>query len=185
MDNIIKNTSILEITAVFDEGMRNRYELNLKFAGEKGKKILVIGLNPTTENIKCIDTTTKHLINNLGEMGYSEIVVWNLFSMICPKLKITELGENTENIEYLKTLLEREFDNVLLGYGNTYIGNKKVEEMKDVVKNILIEGEIQISELVDKYGEYTRLQTMHPLFAGQRYNGAWKLRNYVEEKKEE
>lgn len=186
MDNIIKHTSMLETTAVFDEGMRNRYELNMKYTEEKGKSILIIGLNPTTDDIKCIDMTTKHLINNLGGMGYSEIVVWNLFSRICPKLKVTELAEEdaSKNLEYLELLLERKFDSVVLGYGNTYIGNKKVEEMKVQVKAILKAKKVKAKELVDKDGAYTKLQTMHPLYAGQRYSGQWKLRNYVEVKKE-
>lgn len=187
MENIIKSTSILETTAVFDEGMRNRYELNMKYTGEQGKSILIIGLNPTSDDIKYMDTTTKHLLNNLGSMGYSEIVIWNLFSQICPKLKVTELDieGNSDNLIYFQTLLERKFDSVVLGYGNTYIGNKKVEEMKQLVKELLVTKKIKIKELVDKEGTYAKLQTMHPLFAGQRYNGNWKLRNYVEEKKEE
>jgi len=46
MGNIIKQTSLLERTGVFDEEGKRRFELTLTYKGIKGKKILVIGMNP-------------------------------------------------------------------------------------------------------------------------------------------
>lgn len=36
-----------------------------------------------------------------------------------------------------------------------------------------------VVELVDKGDVYSRLKTIHPLFAGQRFSGEWKFRKYV------
>lgn len=179
MKNTVKQTDILERTGVYDEGMQQRYELQLRFGGKKGKRILVIGLNPTSDDIKDMDTTTKHLLNNLGNMGYTEIVIWNLYSCIVSKLVPSKVENNGTNLEYLQLLLSREFDTILLGYGNTFIGNKNVEETKKAVHELLKLHAKQVYELVDKKGVHSKLRTIHPLYAGQRFNGEWKLRKFT------
>jgi hypothetical protein len=75
MGNTIKHTSILERTGVFTEDAKRRFELTLKYNGIKGKRVLIIGINPASDNIQVFDNTTNYLLNNLGTMGYSEIVV--------------------------------------------------------------------------------------------------------------
>ena len=42
-----------------------------------------------------------------------------------------------------------------------------------------------IVELVNKDNVYSRLHTIHPLFAGQRFTGQWKFRKYIIETVEE
>ena len=100
MENIVKETSLLERTGVFDEDAKRRFELRLTYNGMKGKKILVVGINPASNNIQVFDNTTNYLLNNLGVMGYSEIVVWNMFAEICVKLKPGQTIDNADNIEY-------------------------------------------------------------------------------------
>lgn len=107
MENIIKQTSMLEKTGVFDEKGNRRFELNLTYKGIKGKKILVVGTNPASENIQVFDSATNYLLNNLGTMGYSDITVWNLFADICTKLKPSEVKDNSENLQYLQELLKK------------------------------------------------------------------------------
>lgn len=177
MNNITKS-NVLETSAVFDKSLEHRYELNIGYQGEKGKSALVIGLNPTSSDIKFIDTTTRHLINNLGSMGYTEFTVWNLFSSICKKLKVSEIDMkgNIENLQYLEKLLERNFNSIIVGYGNSYVGNKNVEDTKEQVLKILNEKKVKPKELIDADKQYENLHTMHPLFAGQRFSGKWKLR---------
>lgn len=179
MDNTVKQTGLLEKTGVFDEDLKRRYALTLKYNGVKGKKILVIGMNPASNNVQVFDNTTNYLLNNLGTMGYSEIVIWNLFADICLKLKPSEIKGNVENLECLDELLTGKFDAVLIGWGNTFLGNKKVEEAKKEVRERLKPVSKKVFELVDKDGVYEKLQTIHPLFAGQRFSGNWKFRDYV------
>lgn len=145
----------------------------------KGKKVLVIGMNPASNSVQVFDNTTNYLLNNLGIMGYSEIVVWNLFADICTKLKPTQTGDNTENMEYLQELLNEKFNAVLIGWGNTFIGNRRVEEAKRQVCEYLKPHAKKVYELVDTDGEYIGLRTIHPLFAGQRFSGKWEFRNFV------
>lgn len=176
MDNVIKQTGILEKTGVFDEDMKKRFELTMCYSGVKGKKILVIGLNPASDNIQICDTTTNYLLNNLLPMGYSEITVWNLYADICLKLKPGKIVDNEDNFQYLSELLKRNYDAILVGYGNTFIGNKKVEAEKSRLCTCLQPYAKNVYELVDKKKQYERLHNIHPLFAGQRFSGQWKFR---------
>ena len=179
MDNVVKQTELLEKTGVYDEDLKRRFALTLKYNGMKGKKVLVIGMNPASNSVQVFDNTTNYLLNNLGIMGYSEIVVWNLFADICTKLKPTQTGDNTENMEYLQELLNEKFNAVLIGWGNTFIGNRRLEEAKRQVCEYLKPHAKKVYELVDTDGEYIGLRTIHPLFAGQRFSGKWEFRNFV------
>ena len=42
MDNVVKQTELLEKTGVYDEDLKRRFALTLKYNGMKGKKVLVI-----------------------------------------------------------------------------------------------------------------------------------------------
>jgi len=178
MENTVKQTGLLEKTGVFSEDLRKRYALQLTYNGIKGKRVLVVGMNPASDNVQVFDITTNHLLNNLGIMGYSDIVVWNLFSEICTKLKPSGLGSDDENFEYLQELLETKFDAIIIGYGNTYLGNKRVEDAKKQLHSLLKPYEKNVYEIVDRDGEYSKLKAIHPLFAGQRFSGKWKLRKH-------
>lgn len=149
MDNVVKQTELLEKTGVYDEDLKRRFALTLKYNGMKGKKVLVIGMNPASNSVQVFDNTTNYLLNNLGIMGYSEIVVWNLFADICTKLKPTQTGDNTKNMEYLQELLNEKFNAVLIGWGNTFIGNRCVEEAKRQVCEYLKPHAKKVYELVD------------------------------------
>ena len=112
-------------------------------------------------------------------LGYSKIIVWNLFANICTKLKPQEITDNTENMQYFAELLERKFDTVLIGWGNTFLGNKNMEQAKRQVCEQLQPFAEKVMEIVDEEGVYEELHTMHPLFCGQRFSGKWKLRPFI------
>lgn len=177
MENTVKQTGLLEKTGVFDEDLKNRYELHLTYNGIKGKKVLVICMNPASNNVQVFDSTTNYLLNNFGIMGYSDITVWNLFSMICTKLKPSEIKDNDRNMEYLKELLKSNYDKIVISWGNTFTGNKAVEKAKQEVFELLKPFEKKVCEIVDKDGKYANLSYTHVLFAGQRYSGCWVLRH--------
>lgn len=183
MENTVKQTGLLEKTGVFDEELKNRYALHLTYNGVKGKKVLVICMNPASDNVQVFDSTTNYLLNNFGLMGYTDITVWNLFSRICTKLKPAEIIDNEKNIEYLQELLKEKYDAIVLAWGNTFKGNKTVETAKRQTIELIKPFSKQVYELVDKEEKYKDLQYIHPLFAGQRFSGKWKLRKHIFGKK--
>ncbi len=183
MNDIVKQTYLLEKTGVFNEEQSRRYELSLVYKGIKEKRAMIIGINPASDNVQIFDTTTNYLLNNLGTMGYSEIVVWNLFSEICDKLRPSEQEEDEYNFEHLQKLLETEFDAIIIGYGSTFLGNKKVESAKERLHDMLKPFKDKVFEITDNVGVYSNLKTIHPLFAGQRFSGKWILKKYEFPKK--
>lgn len=184
MNGTITKSEIIDKKAVFSKDMKNRYELTISMQGKKGKSILVLCLNPASDNLLISDTTTNYLMNNLFSMGYTTITVCNLFSNICGKLTASGVnGNSDDNSDYLRSVLERDFQTILVGYGNTFTTNKKVAERKEEFDKLLLESGKKAVELVDKQEVYSRLHTIHPLFAGQRFSGEWKFRKYIIEKK--
>lgn len=175
MTDIVKQTYMLEKTGVFNEEQNRRYELSLVYKGLTGKRAMIVGINPASDNVQVFDTTTNYLLNNLGTMGFSEIVVWNLFSEICDKLRPNEQEEDEYNFEHLQKILETEFDAIIIGYGSTFLGNKNVESAKTRLHDMLKPYKDKVFEITDNVGVYSDLKTIHPLFAGQRFSGKWKL----------
>lgn len=178
MENTVKQTSLLERTGIFDEELKKRFELRLTYNGMKGKRALIIGMNPASNNIQVFDTTTNYILNNLGVMGYTDIVIWNLFADIYTKLKPSEIEDNEDNFQHLDELLKTKFDAIIIGYGNTYIGNRRVDEAKERLHCLLEPHKKNVYELIDKEKNYAHLKSIHPLFAGQRFSGAWELRKH-------
>lgn len=178
MENTVKQTGILEKTGVFNEELNKRYELTMEYSGVQGKSILVICINPASDNIQIADTTTNYLTNNLLVMGYSTITLCNLFANITSKLKPSLIEDNTDNMMYIQEVLKRTFDNILIGFGNTFIGNKNVSEQKECLYQMLKPYEKKLVELTDSEGKYQELRTIHPLFAGQRFSGKWELKKH-------
>lgn len=178
MSNVVRQTGIMEKTGVYDEDLKKRYELVMEYKGEVGKSILVICINPASDTIQIADTTTNYLSNNLLTMGYSTITLCNLYADITSKLRPSDVVDNSDNMLYIKEVLTRDFDHILIGFGNTFSGNRKVEEQKRELYQLLKPHAKKLVEIVDSEGQYQKLKTIHPLFAGQRFSGKWTFRKF-------
>ena len=175
MENTVKETTVIEKIGVFDEVGKCRYELTIEYKGRAGKKVLIICNNPASNAIEHSDTTTNYIMNNLYMMGYSTMTICNLFAKITTKLHPSEITDNTDNMKYLEEVLERDFDDIIIGFGNTFKGNKVVTGEKEKLYKILKPHKSKLVEITDSDGVYQKLETIHPLFAGQRFSGKWKL----------
>ncbi len=186
MEKNVTDKFVMERKTIFDKTGKKRFELTFQTQGEKEqKKILVIGLNPASADIRVLDTTTTFILNNLLPMGYTTITICNLYADLCRKLKPSEIANNRENRAYLRDVLKRKFDTILIGFGNTFNGNKFVSEEKRYLKELLKDYRDRSMDLVDEAGKYARLKATHPLMAGRYYPGKWKLRPYQFEKEKE
>ena len=72
MDNVVKQTELLEKTGVYDEDLKRRFALTLKYNGMKGKKVLVIGMNPASNSVQVFDNTTNYCIWHIPTAGFAE-----------------------------------------------------------------------------------------------------------------
>ena len=181
MEKVVTNTMTLERKGIFDKNYKKRFELTFTCKESKQKKsILVIGLNPASEDISVLDTTTTLILNNLIPMGYTTITICNLYSdLFKQRLKPAEVPNNTENRKYMEEVLKRGFDTILLGYGNTFLTNKFVKDEKAYLMKLLSSYKDQVVDIVDDKGEYKRLSAIHPLMAGRYFPNRWKLRPFV------
>lgn len=187
MEKLITNKLTIERSGIFDKNLKKRFELTFECKGVKEKKsILVIGLNPASNDISILDTTTTFILNNLMPMGYTTITICNLYAeLFKERLKPSEVPNNTGNRKYLEEVLKRGFDTILLGYGSTFTSNKFVKEEKHNLKRLLHDYKDKVVDIVDDKEEYTRLTATHPLMAGRYFPNHWKLRPFrFEEAKE-
>ena len=177
MDNTVIESVILETTAVFNEDQTKRYELTKEFKPNKdGKSIVVIMLNAASKNIQETDTTVNNLVNRLSckEFGFKKITILNLFPDIMSKLVPKKVDDLDTNFTYIKEVLSRGYDNILVGYGNSFIGNMIVENAKDSLSQLLMDYENILVEISDEDDTYA-CSPMHPLFASMRL-GKWVLK---------
>ena len=65
-----------------------------------------------------------------------------------------------EYSEYIKEVLKRDFDEILLGFGNGFVGNKKVAEEKENLNKLLKPYAKKLVELVDVDENYKALKTI-------------------------
>lgn len=174
----VKQNVVLERTGIFSQSMDKRFEYTMERKDTGGKKILVICTNPASDNLLVVDTTTNYLMNNLFTMGYGVITLCNLFAEITDKLHPIHAGDNTDNMDYIKEVLKRNYDEILLGFGNGYAGSKIVKEQKENLYKLLKPYAKKLVEIVDADEKYKTLKTIHPLFAGQRFSGKWAFRKF-------
>ena len=182
MENSIDLTTeclMLERRGVFNEEQTKRFELTFVCSGmENEGSILVIGLNPNSRNILTMDTTTFLTLNNLLPMGFSTITICNLYANIFRKLRMSEIPDNDENMEYLSQVLERNFDKILICYGNTCLNNQRVQKEKAHLMELLEPWKDRVAVIMDTEREYEHLKTIHPLMAGRYFSGRWELVPY-------
>lgn len=181
MEKFKTDTMTVERTGVFSKDDKERFELTFTVKDFQEKKsILVVGLSPSSKDIRVLDTTTAFILNNLIPMGYTTITVCNLYSRLFPqRLKPSEVPDNTANRNYLESVLNRNFDHILIGYGNTFTGNKAVTKEKEYLQELLHNYKDKTVDIIDDAGEYERLTAIHPLMAGRYFPNHWKLRPFV------
>ena len=177
---MVKNTIILKKEIIQSDDKKKRFEINFmrENGDRKGKSILIIGLFPSSNDLYTTDMTTNYILNNLLSMKYTSITICNLFATVVTKITAKEMSNNVDNMKYLKDILMKDFDVILIGYGNSMAGNRKLNEEKEKLDLLLKDCKSYVVELVDKNDVYSRLHTIHPLFAGQRFSGQWKFRKY-------
>ena len=116
MESIIEKRSEMKRIAVYSKNMLKRYEFSIECANEKKEKtILVVGLSPSSNELNITDITTNYILNNLLPMKYTTITIVNLFANIGCKLKTEDMADNEYNMEYIKEVLTRGYDTVLVG----------------------------------------------------------------------
>lgn len=165
---------------------QNTYEVRRTW-DENGKTAIVIELYPTisVSNIDKMDLSTMHLMNHTKELGWGSVRIVNLYSTVFDaKPRTSELSEDNENMEYLKTIFSqkdiKEHDIVIAwgsGLSNHLLTNKKKLEILELLIKKKLDGLVTCIE--PEYMNDITQQGVHPLFLGLHHaKEEWCLSKY-------
>lgn len=84
-----------------------------------------------------------------------------------------------ESLKYLKTLLDKKYDTVIVAFGSSHSTDKRVKTTKKEVFELLNDylGVSSICRIADEFSsdEENNLQCLHPLYCGNYLALRWKL----------
>lgn len=180
------NTSIETELICSDDG-KNTYCITKRLNGVEGETGIVIMLFPTRneKNLNADDSTINHIVAHMGDFGFSEIKIINLFSkVVSARPSSRGLTIDNENMNFIENsiLSDKDLKNqkFIVAWGNSMESSRAVNEIKRKVINLYLKklpkGKIyQIvcpeRGIVDG--------ASHPLFLGIRAKTAkWRLMEY-------
>ena len=126
---MLQNEMNLKRQIIQSDDKKKRFEMNFTYETneKKEKNIIVIGLFPSSNSLYTIDMTTNYILNNLLSMKYTSITICNLFATVATKLTSKNMADNIDNMNYLEEALAKNYDTVLIGYGNSMAGNTEFD----------------------------------------------------------
>ena len=172
-ESMITEKFNMEVVAVGSDDGKRTYEMYRKWQNE-GRKALVISLYPTisTENPNRLDLSTMHILNHVGDFGWNEMIMVNLYSTVFEgKPLVSQLNEDDSNMAYIEEILEREniheYD-IVIAWGSTLNSHKKTINLKIDILSMLQEKGLSenvkciVTENLDTRSEFGT----HPLYLG-------------------
>lgn len=176
----------MDITAVGTEDGKNTYEIKRKW-NDKGKKVLVICLYPTIsiDNLAKMDMSTMHLLNHTKELGWGEVTIVNLYSMVFDEKPMAgQLGEDSSNMAYIEEILERddikEYD-IVIAWGSSLSTHRRTINLKiDLISMLLDKGLADNVKCITTENLDTRSEHgTHPLYLGLHFaREKWELQQF-------
>lgn len=180
------NTSI-ETELICSDNGKNTYCITKRLNGVVGETGIIVMLFPTRneKNLYADDSTINHLVAHMGDFGFSEIKIINLFSkVISARPSVKGLVADTENMKFIednilddKNLSKQKF---IVAWGNSMESSKAVNESKkkiiEMFLNKLPKGKVY--QFVCPERDITD-GAPHPLFLGIRAKTVkWRLMEY-------
>lgn len=169
-----------------DDG-KYTYEVIKRLSGAEGESGYLISLYPTRNetNIFSNDSTLNHIVSHMSELGFNELHLINLFSMVVStKISSRGLSVDEDNMKYIEKLMkEPDFKKCkfIVAWGNSMVTSKAVQLSK-----------INVFNLYKKHCPKNRIYQLttvgrvldsdiapHPLYLGIRANNSvWGLKEF-------
>ena len=147
-----------------------------------GKSALVLTLSSESDNTTTTFDRTKYFtFINLSSMGFNTITLFNVFPKINDTFKSSSYtkADMDESLKYLKSLLDKKYDTVIVAFGSSHSTDKRVKTTKKEVFELLNDylGVSSICRIADEFSsdEENNLQCLHPLYCGNYLALRWKL----------
>lgn len=183
---MLEENFILEISAIGSDDGLQTYEIRRTLSGE-GKKSLVVELYPTLmpEEAYRMDSSTMHLMNHAGELGWTDIRVVNIYSNVCNgKPRVAELNDADNSIDYIRNILEEddihEYD-IVIAWGSALLNHKETNKLKVEILNLIKGSGLgdNVKCIVTDNLFVEENIGIHPLFLGLRHGkDEWQLIDY-------
>lgn len=169
-----------------DDG-KHTYEVIKRLSGVEGESGYLISLYPTRNetNLFSNDSTLNHIVSHMSELGFNELHLINLFSMVVStKISSKGLIVDEDNMKYIDKLMkEPDFKKrkFIVAWGNSMVTSKAVQLSKLNVFNRYKKHcpKNRIYQLTTVGRVLESDVAPHPLYLGIRANNAvWGLKEF-------
>lgn len=177
----------VETELIASDDRKHTYEVIKRLSGVEGESGYLISLYPTRNetNIFSNDSTLNHIVSHMSELGFNELHLINLFSMVVStKISSRGLSVDEDNMKYIEKLMkEPDFKKCkfIVAWGNSMVTSKAVQLSK-----------INVFNLYKKYCPKNKIYQLttvgrilesdvapHPLYLGIRANNSvWGLKEF-------
>ena len=169
-----------------DDG-KHTYEVIKRLSGVEGESGYLISLYPTRNetNLFSNDSTLNHIVSHMSELGFNELHLINLFSMVVStKISSKGLAVDEDNMKYIDKLMkEPDFKKrkFIVAWGNSMVTSKAVQLSKLNVFNLYKKHcpKNRIYQLTTVGRVLESDVAPHPLYLGIRAkNTVWGLKEF-------
>ena len=174
----------IETTIIGEKDGSKTYEVRKRFDFE-GRTSVVIALYPTVSllNPYIMDNSTLFLLNHARELGYNCIRILNIYPNVFSRKPLSkQLRHSSENMEYIKSVLNSEKENgtdITIAWGTSLKTNDTTNEIKaEVISMILQIGLEQNLKHFTGIGlDMEEKLTPHMLWLGLHCKDSWFVEN--------
>ena len=187
----VTHNSCIETEIICSPDNKNTYCITKRLKGVEGETGIIVMLFPTrnADNMNADDSTLNHIVAHLGDFGFDEVKIINLFSKVVnARISARGLEVDSENMKFIDDVILADKDlnkqKFIVAWGNSMETSKAVNDSKrqiiEMFLNKLPKGKIY--QIVCPEREITD-GACHPLFLGIRAKiSKWRLMEFNTDK---
>ena len=187
----VTHNSCIETEIICSPDNKNTYCITKRLKGVEGETGIIVMLFPTrnADNMNADDSTLNHIVAHLGDFGFNELKIINLFSKVVnARISARGLEVDSENMKFIDDVIlaDKDLNNqkFIVAWGNSMETSKAVNDSKrqiiEMFLNKIPKGKIY--QIVCPERDITD-GACHPLFLGIRAKTSkWRLLEYNTDK---
>lgn len=187
----VTHNSCIETEIICSPDNKNTYCITKRLQGVEGETGIIVMLFPTrnADNMNADDSTLNHIVAHLGDFGFNEVKIINLFSKVVnARISVRGLEVDSENMKFIDDVILADKDlnkqKLIVAFGSSMESSKAVNKSKrqimEMFLNKLPKGKIY--QIVCPERDITD-GACHPLFLGiKAKTSKWRLLEYNTDK---
>ncbi|MBE6808934.1 MAG: DUF1643 domain-containing protein [Ruminococcaceae bacterium] len=187
----VTHNSCIETEIVCSPDNKNTYCITKRLKGVERETGIIVMLFPTrnADNMNADDSTLNHIVAHLGDFGFNEVKIINLFSRVVnSRISSRGLQVDTENMKFIEDVIlaDKDLDKCkfIVAWGNSMETSKAVNESKKKIIETYFKKlpKGKIYQIVCPERDITD-GACHPLFLGIRAKTSkWRLMEFNTDK---